>query len=231
MHSTEEAVAWIEAADRCQQTELRLACVTRLVQRLVGTDAAEHSLAASIADATQLQQCDKSTLLLLLGMVTDAARQDRRDPYVAPKTSEVSKAVRQSANPGSYEWRLSRFTQRPVQPGVAAPSGWFMAGGREWQLILYPNGVDQECEGHLSGECSWPTNVLCHRAWFAEWRGSIARLGLNRTPTTQCTPSHLLLHMQSSWLASSPVHTLPLASRSGIKPRSSRSTGLTSLKA
>lgn len=152
MHSTEEAVAWIEAADRCQQTELRLACVTRLVQRLVGTGATEHSLAASIADAAQLQQCDKSTLLLLLGMVADAARQDRLDPYIAPKTSDLSKAVRQSANPCSFEWRLSRFMQRPVQPGVAALLDGFMAGGREWQLVLYPNGKNQESAGNLSGE-------------------------------------------------------------------------------
>lgn len=73
--TTEELVAWADAAEDCEQADLRLACISRLAQRLVENAPSENALAAGIADAAQLEGCSKCTLLLLLGLMAGANRQ------------------------------------------------------------------------------------------------------------------------------------------------------------
>ena len=182
MPSTEEAITWIEAAEQCQQTELRLACVSRLVQQLVGKEPAGRELAAGIADAALLEGCDKGTLLLLLGLVTGAVRQlaprTQLLDYKAPSSGAIATALQHAASSGSYEWRIEHFSQQPAQVGSKLSSPWFMAGGREWQLTLYPYGSFQENAGHLSSEC-------LHTAQHLSFYGS--NLGL-LWPVDECSP-------------------------------------------
>ncbi|PRW32688.1 cyclase-associated 1 [Chlorella sorokiniana] len=160
MHMTEssmdnaaELVTWTEVAEQCQQTDLRLSCVARLVKLLVTKAPGQH-MASGITDAAQLEGLDKSTLLLVLGLVTGAGRQlapkEQLLAYTAPPTADISTAMEQAANPGSYEWRIEQFSQQPSQPGDALRSPWFTAAGREWQLTLYPNGQTIAYQGHIS---------------------------------------------------------------------------------
>lgn len=152
--SAEELAAWIEAAEQCQQVPLKLACVGQLVQRLVCQDPTEN-MAAGIADAMHLQRLDKSTLLLVLGLVTGANRRlvpsAQRRAFRAPSQETIASCICSSANPGSFEWRIDRFSRLPAQPGIGLGSPWFIAGGRTWRLELYPNGDNVQSEGNLSG--------------------------------------------------------------------------------
>lgn len=155
IRSTEEAAIWIEAAEQCQQPELRLACVSRLVQRLLGKEPGPAALASSIADAAELERIDKGTLLLLLGLVAGSARQlvprEQLLAYTAPSRGDIAASQQQATGVGSFEWRIERFSEQPAQVGSRLMSPTFVAGGREWQLALYPNGVFGS-EGYLSGE-------------------------------------------------------------------------------
>lgn len=166
MQSTDESVAWIEAAEQCQQAELRLACISRLVQRLIAKAPADCALASSIADAAQLKRCDKSTLLLVLGLVAGSGRnlipRHQLLAYQPPSDGAIATSLEQAANPGSYEWRIEQFSQQPSQPGNALHSPWFMAAGRQWQIKLYPNGANNGVEGHISCECC-PEQLLDFR--------------------------------------------------------------------
>lgn len=165
--SAEQLVVWADAAEQCEQTDLRLACAAQLAQRLVlASTPGEHALPAGIADAAQLEGCSNSTLLLILGLVTGAFRQlapqasismfgfkaPRRQPgaYKAPATDSIAAALQQAASPGSFEWRIEKFAQQPAQRGRSLQSPWFMSGGREWQLLVYLNGDSQVSEGHVS---------------------------------------------------------------------------------
>lgn len=166
MRTTDEAVTWIEAAEQCQQPALRLACVARLAQWLLAREPADD-LGASIADAQQLERLDSATMALVLGLVTGAARQmaTRKQPlaYRAPSDGSIATAIQQAANPADYEWRIELYSQQPAQPGDALRPPWFKAGGREWQLLVYPGGITQEDAGHLSGEqqCNTCTRAYC----------------------------------------------------------------------
>lgn len=144
-------------AEQCEQTELRLACAAQLAQRLVAQAPGSHALAASIADAAQLKGCSKNTLLLLLGLVTEAGRQlipsEQLLTYKGPSRDIVTAAQQRAANPGTYEWRIERFSQQPEQPGLKVQSPWFKAGGRKWCMRAYPHGHDAEAAGHVSGGC------------------------------------------------------------------------------
>lgn len=150
----DELITWIEAAEQCQQTSLRLTCMAQLAQRLMTQAPTGNALASSMADAAQVERCDKGTLVQLLGLVAAAGRQlatrEGLLAYKAPAGGDIAAAIEQAANPGSFEWRIEQFSQQPAQPGNELKSPWFMAGGREWQLTLYPNGNRQENEGHLS---------------------------------------------------------------------------------
>lgn len=157
MQSADESVAWIEAAEQCQQAELRLACIARLVQRLISKAPSGCDLASSIADAAQLERCDKSTLVLVLGLVAGAGRtlipRHQLLAYQPPSDGAIAAALEHAANPGSYEWRIEQFSQQPSQPGNTLQSPWFVAAGRQWQMTLYPNGQSDEAEGSIACEC------------------------------------------------------------------------------
>ncbi|PRW58089.1 MATH domain and coiled-coil domain-containing protein [Chlorella sorokiniana] len=152
--STEELIAWTDAGEHCEQTDLRLACTAHLAQRLVARAPGSQNLAAGIADAEQLEGCSKRTLLLLLGLVTGAGRQlasaEQLLGYAAATNDEVTAAQQQARNPGTFEWRIAQFSQQPAQVGHALKSPWFSAGGRQCQLSAYLNGDTAQSEGHLS---------------------------------------------------------------------------------
>ena len=153
-----ELVAWIEAADSCQQADLRLSCIPELARRLA---CGPSSLAGAIAEAALLRNCSKDTLLLLVGLMADAADQPLADKIASP--TAVAEALPQAANPGSFAWVLERFSKQPAAVGKVVHSPWFMAAGREWRLKVYPGGEWQETAGHLSGKCSkcWWWIITC----------------------------------------------------------------------
>ena len=167
MDRADELITWIEAAEQCQQTSLRLTCMAQLAQLLMAQAPTGNALASSMADAAQLERCDKGTLVQLLGLVAAASRQlapsEGLLAYKAPADGDIAAAIEQAANPGSFEWRIEQFSQQPAQPGSKLSSPWFMAGGREWQLTLYPNGSSQESDGHVSRK--WQSISLQASAW------------------------------------------------------------------
>lgn len=99
-----------------------------------------------------MQHSWRGTLLLLLGLVAGSARQlvprEQLLAYAAPSREDIAAAQQQATGVGSLEWRIERFSQMGSK--LLSPS--FVAGGKEWQLVLYPNGNGHANEGHLSGE-------------------------------------------------------------------------------
>ena len=173
---------WADAAEDCEQTELRLACTAQLAQRLVAKAPGSLALASGIADAAQLEGCSKITLLLLLGLVTGVGRQlipsEQLTAYKGPSRDIVTAAQQQAANPGSFEWRIEQFSQQPEQPGQKVQSPWFEAGGREWCIRAYPHGQNAEVAGHVSGgfcclQCVHVVHQACmqrlHAALYCSW--------------------------------------------------------------
>lgn len=164
--SAKQLVVWADAAEQCEQTDLRLACAAQLARRLIlASTPGEHALPAGIADAAQLEGCSNSTLLLILGLVTGAGRQlvrqEKLQAYEAQATDSIAAALQQASSPGSFEWRIEQFAQQPAQRGRSLQSPWFMSGGREWRLSVYLNGDNEEAEGHVS--CK--SGPICS-SWF-----------------------------------------------------------------
>ena len=154
--SAAELIAWIEAAEMCQLDSLRLECVAQLARKLATKPQAASPLAAALVDAAQLEGCDKSTLLLLLGMLTAAGRElaEHQQHFAGHLAlgDMLTTALPLAASPGSFEWRIERFSEQPAAVGMKLTSPPVMAGGREWHLKAYCGGENAEAEGHLSGE-------------------------------------------------------------------------------
>ena len=87
-------MAWIQAAEQCQQEELRASCVTELARHLVG---GSGGLPGAIANAALLQGLDKDTLLLLLGVTAAAGTAAQ-----VATAGQVVQAVPVAANTGTY---------------------------------------------------------------------------------------------------------------------------------
>ncbi len=168
MGTTDQALIWIEAAEQCHQTDLRLACTSRLVQRLLGADPS-GGIAASIVDVRQLGKLDYSKRQLVLALVLAAARQlapsSQRLAYSPPSDADIAAAIQQANKTSDCELRTPEFLQLAalLRPGQVEPAARLKVPGGEWRLLVYPNGSAEEHKGHLSGElwCYAMSNCAC----------------------------------------------------------------------
>lgn len=154
-----DLLEWVAAADTCQQPELRLRCIGEVARRLASRNS---GLAGAFADAAIVaEQCDKSALAQLLGLVLAAGGQNIAGSLAAP--SAAVEALQRAANPGSFEWAFEHYSQKPSGVGQSVEFPWFNVAGREWRFRVDPGAASEEAAGHLSGERAFDmaTPVAC----------------------------------------------------------------------
>jgi len=145
-----ELLAWAQAGEQCQLTDLRLTCLKELARRLAAN---ASKLPTSFADAAALvEHCDKSTLAVLLGLLAQACGPSFASRIASPAAAD--EALQDAANLGGFEWVLERFSQQPAAVGQFIYSPYFTGGGKEWRLKVYPGGDTEKEAGHLSGKYS-----------------------------------------------------------------------------
>ena len=151
-----ELLEWAEAAEQCCLPELRMRCLTEVAHRLA---CVAGSLASSFSAAAELAGCNHSTLSTLVGLLAAGC-----GPTGAPRVLETSpaaavEALEASAQHGSFQWTVERYSQLPAVRGENTYSPYFWAGGVEWRFRIFPGGDKEEAAGHLSGECRVPTTA------------------------------------------------------------------------
>lgn len=131
-------------------------CLAEVAHRLAW---AAGSLASSFSAPAELAGCNHSTLSTLVGLLAAGC-----GPTGAPRVLETSpaaavEALQASAQHGSFQWTVERYSQLPAVRGENTYSPYFWAGGVEWPFRICPGGDKEQAAGHLSGECRVPTTA------------------------------------------------------------------------
>lgn len=138
---------WAEVAEQCCLPELRMRCLAEVAHRLAW---AAGSLASSFSATAELAGCNHSTLSTLVGLLAAGC-----GPTGAPRVLETSpaaavEALQASAQHGSFQWTVERYSQLPAVRGENTYSPYFWAGGVEWPFRICPGGDKEQAAGHLS---------------------------------------------------------------------------------
>lgn len=127
LHDNAPAARWATAADRCWLPEPCLRCLSEVARRLA---AGPLGLPGAFADArTTLSSLDNSLLLQLVGLMAGAGGKELAAALPAPDAAAA--ALQQSANHGSFEWALKRFSQQAADAGDVVIS----LVRRSWQAV------------------------------------------------------------------------------------------------
>lgn len=123
-------MTWIEAAEACQLSDLRLGLVRQLACCLAAVQ--EGNLADTMARTGVLAQCDPSTLLQVIGLLTAAGTEADKGYQLAgciPSRPAVTQAAAAVVRTGTFDWMLTHFSQRTSVPGQRVVSPWLFAAG------------------------------------------------------------------------------------------------------
>jgi len=82
--------------------------------------------------------------------------------------------VERQAN-GSHLHRMDGYSllEQAIKTGSAVTSSAFSVGGRKWELLLYPNGIDADHRGSVSADLRLAYEDRGHREATATYRVSI----------------------------------------------------------
>jgi len=124
--------AWTEAANQCQLDDLQLSLLHMLACRLASLH--DGDLGNTLAASRALLQCDSSTLVQLIAVLTHAGFKaasvySRKLREYASSQASLALAVAAAARTGSFDWTLMHFSQQIAEAGQRVMSPWFSAVG------------------------------------------------------------------------------------------------------